>query len=195
MKKARRLINLDISEISSVDRGAGKGVRVMLMKRNDHMQTADETIFKGLSGLQPVAIAKRAFESVAAGEISEHRFAEIQKQLAVAMFPAAPNEGVALAKFLATAAGAETLRPRTGLGFAQNYELMKAEGNEPRAERAQPDGDNDDDVDKDEVDAMAREHRKKHPELTHPQAVAAILATPQGTEAYRRDKAARLRSA
>ena len=105
----------------------------------------DVSIAKGLSALQPIAIAKRAHESVSNGEISEHRFGEIQKQLALAMFPAAPNEGVALAKFFETAAGAAMLAPRRRMSVAENAALMKAEARpgeeDPPAERIDDGGD------------------------------------------------------
>jgi hypothetical protein len=147
----RQLKNIRIDEVSSVDRGAGKGVRVLLMKRGDDAESlaADikhyESILAGLKrndpesivaalplveeahGVAPGSIAKAlkafmpskqnernptmdsrleiakalgpqhlaeaAFRAVAAGEISEHRFGAIQKQIAASMFPNEPNEG------------------------------------------------------------------------------------------------------
>lgn len=197
MKKARRLVNLDISEISSVDVGAGRGVRVMLMKaananrRIDHMQT-DQTIFKGLSGMVPLNIAKAAHAAVAAGEMSEMRFSEVMKTLALSLFPDAPNEGVALAKLFETAVGKALLAPRTGLSFAQNYELVKREGNDPTPHRARP-GEEDPPAEgtpeaaHEQLSEMARERMKKHPEQSFQQHyTAAMTDSEEGRQLARR---------
>jgi hypothetical protein len=110
-----RLKNLKIDEVSSVDVGAGRGVRVLLMKsatkRNDDMDT---------SNLRPMIIAKRAHSAVSNGEMSEYAFGKAQQQLAELM-------GLSLAEFFETPAGLATLAPRTALSAAQNLELMKRE--------------------------------------------------------------------
>lgn len=188
MKKARRLVNLDISEVSSVTVGAGKGVRVKLLKRHNERNAMQTDIFK--SGAVPVNIAKHAFESVCAGEISEYRFGKIQQELAGLM-------GISLAEFFKTDAGLATLAPRRALSPAQNLDLVAKEYNDPTPQRAQPGEEEDGDTD--ELDGMAREHRanwnKANPgkrPMTHAEAVTAVLHTPEGAAAYQRAKAAHL---
>jgi hypothetical protein len=114
------------------------GVEVVLLKRDagnlyprgtgyDQPREDNISTTKGLSGLAPNSIAKKAVAAVSAGEIREHRFGLIQKQLALGMFPDAPSEGVALARFFETAVGKTTLASRPKLSPNQNYALAKAE--------------------------------------------------------------------
>jgi hypothetical protein len=200
---ARRIKNLTIDEVSSVDHGAGHGVQVLLMKRDgqrtltkrwdgrgqlgdrgfiyesERNEPTMDAISKGLSGIEPIAIAKRAHEALSNGEISEHRFGSIQKQLACAMFPAEPTEAHALAKFFDTVVGKSMLASRPRLSAARNYELMKAEARPGEEHPAAEHIDDDDDVDDDPLNgenpyhaaitAMAsdlgeqKEHRHKSP--------------------------------
>jgi hypothetical protein len=199
----RQLKNLRISEISSVDRGSGKGVRVTLLKsatqRNDDM-AIEATIFKGLSALAPLTVAKRAHADVAAGEISDFRFAEIQKQLAILMFPNEASEGRALSKFFGTIVGKAMLAPRPALSAAQNYALMKLEAAHiPKPHLEQPD---DDDDDPDEattaLNAMAAEHRQRlfretGKRITHDAAVVHVIGSDEGNALFQRSKAESLR--
>jgi hypothetical protein len=190
----RQIKNLRIEEVSSVDRGAGKGVRVLLMKRaterNDEMNI--EQVQKILG---PVHLSKRAHTLVSNGQISEVKFAEMQQEIALQMFGAESRSvGEALNKYFSCAAGQATLAPRPLLSAQQNWTLQKAEAERddvPHARLAQPDDDDAIDADK-ALDEMAAEHRKNDPKLTHAQAVTAVLATPQGNEAYQRARSKHL---
>jgi hypothetical protein len=61
----RQLTNLRIDEVSSVDRGAGKGVRVTLMKRDALYNL--ESLYKSLEGL-PAEVAEYAKRTFSADE-------------------------------------------------------------------------------------------------------------------------------
>jgi hypothetical protein len=72
-RKARRLKNLRIEEVSSVDVGAGHGVHVALVKRDEYEER--ETIMEKMQGARGEAgaysIAKRAWEAAQEGRLSE----------------------------------------------------------------------------------------------------------------------------
>jgi hypothetical protein len=153
-RPVRQLKRLEIDEVSAVSRGAGEGTRVLLMKGHNTEGENDvmAQIQKGGGGLTYHSIAKAAVEAAGAGQISEHKFGEVQKQLALSMFPHEPNEGKALARFFDTSVGKATLAARPRVSAARNIELMKAEraGEErPRGEgRANiPDESDDEDDD------------------------------------------------
>ena len=142
---ARRLKNLQIDEVSVVDRGAGRGVDVLLMKRasaEQERETNMQNIFKG-GAVSYMNVAKRAVEAAAAGEISEHAFGKVQRDLAASMFPLAKSEGAALAAFFETSVGKATLAQRPRISAARNIELLKAEGRYPHGgdDGEQDDGD------------------------------------------------------
>lgn len=142
-QKPRRLTNLRIDEVSVVDRGAGKGVRIVLRK-SDH---------EGRNPMieNPVTVAKALHADVSNGKISEFTFACHQQEFAKAMFP---NDApyVALAKFLESPAGLETLRPREKQSAEENTSLMKAEYTRPKAKTAKPSTDEDGDGDPSDTD-------------------------------------------
>jgi hypothetical protein len=116
--RRRLLTNLRIDEVSSVDRGAGKGVRVMLLKRH-----GDETrewdgrgpplgnrgyrFVKGESDM-PNTLSERVAKSHSAalrGEITFAEAASDQMDRAVEMFPHAKSPGEAMQKYMQTAIG------------------------------------------------------------------------------------------
>src|SRR5262249_35570360 len=135
--------NLRIDEVSTVDRGAGRGVRVVLAKRDSEAEgsmTVVESFLKSAPGIGTMTVAKKLHEDAASGKISEYRFAELQQQMASGLFPNDPP-GIALSKFFATPAGAETLRPRPRLTAAENSEIMKREYTRPKAQFERPDDD------------------------------------------------------
>jgi hypothetical protein len=67
-----------------------------------------------------ISIAKRAATAIAKGEINQKVFAKLQERLAQEQFPN-DSVGVALAKFYATAHGAEMLNA----GLKLNYEAVQ----------------------------------------------------------------------
>jgi uncharacterized protein YoaH (UPF0181 family) len=163
---ARKLVNLSISEISSVDRGAagdraGRGrARVMLTKRDDDddlVQVAGlsmpSSIAKALNSLAlkaeqekeapmntvPISrvqeilgtahICKRASEAVAKGEMDQFAFAELQKTLAMKMFPQSLTEGEALSRFFNTEAGREMLNAGCRANYIEVQKKVAGETN------------------------------------------------------------------
>jgi hypothetical protein len=144
----------------------------MLLKsatgRNDIMDTMTAAHVDKLLG--PTRIAKRAFEAVSKGEMSEFEYGCFQQAEAKRMFPDAPNIGIALSKYFATEAGMVGLAPRRAQSVAENTELMKREGNVPHLQRAQSAGaDGDSDSDEDDIATLMSEQG-----LTRDQATAAV---------------------
>jgi hypothetical protein len=125
-RQVRRLRKLHVDEISSVPVGANSGARVVFTKRED--STMDH---------HPITIAKQAQAAFSNGQLSERRFAEIQKSLALSIFPSETTEGRALARFFNTVVGKAMLAARPRLSTAENYNLMKSESGDN-------DGDDDD---------------------------------------------------
>jgi hypothetical protein len=71
-KKARRLKNLQISEVSSVDVGAGYGVNVVLAKRDTGHVERKETPMRTSPGANEFSIAKSLHDTAQRGELSEY---------------------------------------------------------------------------------------------------------------------------
>jgi hypothetical protein len=182
-----RLKNLRIEEVSSVDRGAGKGVRVMLLKRhnerNSHMQT--EEILKAAQS----------------GNVSEPTMFAAMTVLARQYFPLAKSEAEAWVQFTEhNAIGKRMDAVRRTLpkgtfeervGFVKTMAEYAKAGTIPRAVRAQPDDDredDDDDADK-AIDALAEQHRAKNPTMTKEQCVAHVIEHhPDGKRLYAESK-------
>lgn len=79
---ATRLKNLKISEVSSVDRGAGEGVEILLMKRNESNFAKSAAILKDLSEMAGGAMTfEEAHAAVEAGEYAEDMLGEIQEAM------------------------------------------------------------------------------------------------------------------
>jgi hypothetical protein len=119
-RRARLLTNLKIDEVSSVDRGAGEGVRVQLMKRDssgDEVRKWDgvgELAGPGGRGYRYVkeekemTLSDRIEKSHAAavrGDITWHEAALDQQSRAMEMFPTAKTTGEAMTKYMQTALG------------------------------------------------------------------------------------------
>ncbi len=184
---ARRYGQLTKLHIDSVD--AGVGTRVAFFKSQEFQM---EDILKSLD-TPADQICKRAL----AGEVPEPIMFAAMSKLAEQYFPLEKSRELAWVKFTegcAIGKRMELIRHQLPRGtFEQREDLAKALA-VPHAERAQPQPDDDNGEDPDEqLKALAEQHRKEHPELTHAQAVAAVLATPEGNEAYQRAKATHLR--
>ncbi len=113
-----RLTNLKISEISSVDKGAGKGVRVLLRKR-------DNTERNIMQNFDPVTLAEQMVAKVEANEWSEYRLGLFEVELAKRMFPTA---AAPLVKFENTAPWKIIHASRSVQSLDQRATLMKREG-------------------------------------------------------------------
>jgi hypothetical protein len=105
-RKRRLLSNLDIEEVSSVDRGAGVGVRAVLLKRNH-----DQEEFTPMDNEDMLAarIAKSTADRQE-GRISHAELAAQHQVVARKMFPDAKNAGVALTKFYDSEIGKRALQ-------------------------------------------------------------------------------------
>jgi hypothetical protein len=114
-RKARRLKGIVIDEVSSVDRGAGRGVTVQLLKRDRAERKPMNT---------PLQYAEAAVKAVTAGRISQFGLNVIIKGLCQDV------SGGDMNKFLyQTPVGAVFLRPReTRTSTAEEYDLQKSEG-------------------------------------------------------------------
>jgi hypothetical protein len=121
-QRGRVLRNMRIDEISSVDRGAGHGVRVMLTKRDGDATRPWDGVGKlgdrGFRYVQKedssmrehnlVSVAKGLGNAVAKG-LDGESFAKLQTQLAVEMYPDAPTPGHALAKLMSSNVGKDMI--------------------------------------------------------------------------------------
>jgi hypothetical protein len=185
----RKLSNLRIDEVSSVDRGAAIGARVVLTKRSDDMPDVFDSISKAMPGAITVALAKKLHDDASAGRISEMRFGQIQQEMAVSMFPNEPNVGSALAKFFQTVPGQATLAPRAKLSPEQNEALMKSESGDVASRRFRNmDGGGDSDVDAAKVlDELATSYAARDG-ISKSDAYTALLKTELGQKLIRADK-------
>ena len=120
-----KLKNLRIDEVSTVDRGAGRGVQIVMMKGGG--TTEVNNMLSELNSLGPIMVAKLLHRQVSEGAISENRFGQLQKSLARAMFPD-QSEGKALGKLFRSQAGRELIRPRNKYTPAVEMDLRKSEG-------------------------------------------------------------------
>jgi len=96
--KIRRLVNLTIHEVSSVDRGAGQGCHVLLTKR----ETEKHKPCGGLGAIETEEGRKQAMSDFDTA-IAEQRYAQ-------KMFPNEKSVGAALAKWYATPQGKDVSR-------------------------------------------------------------------------------------
>jgi hypothetical protein len=132
--KHRVLRNIKVDEVSSVDRGAGHGVRVMLTK-GDPVRKWDgkgqlgdrgyryvENVEKGNNQMSQLQQIGKALEARARGEVSDIDLAKQHQALAVDAFPQCRSIGEALAKWYGTAPGQAAL---TGAQHYKSYELQK----------------------------------------------------------------------
>jgi hypothetical protein len=148
-RAARRLTNLKIHEVSSVDRGAAHGATVQLLKGKPKMPTTlevqlvdkrqSEDIFAkaigtAMPGVAISAVCKKLVADHARGAITPAAFAKFQQELAVSLHPTASNVGVAMQRFFdsaigkamladASSSGYERLQKSTALG--NGYEVAK----------------------------------------------------------------------
>jgi hypothetical protein len=198
-RRFRQLKNLRIDEISTVDRGAGRGVQILLAKKSQ--QEAEMTdIAKTLAKLgagAPVAVCKAAHAAACEGAISDHKLGQLQKDMAEMMFAGDPK---ALSKFLKTAAGRATLAPRPKYPASVEYELRKREADE-LAKRApeRPTFPNNGSADLEQhlspyyktILSKARDLQAtpEGAKMSDAQAFAHICKTPEGAELLGKDRA------
>jgi hypothetical protein len=120
-RKARRLKHIQIDEVSSVDRGAGHGVEVRLIKRDAGHEERKPTMQMSQTspGANEFSIAKSLFNAAQEGRLSEY-------DLSIAMreFARVYHDG-SMAKFLDTELGKIFLAPRTmRKSYAEESELL-----------------------------------------------------------------------
>jgi hypothetical protein len=137
-RKARRLKNLRIEEVSSVDVGAGHGVHVALIKRDEYEERGTEMeMEKGLQGARGEAgafsIAKRAWEAAQEGRLSEFDLNTVIRECARVYFDGN------LTKLFQSELGKIFLQPRTmRKSAAEEAELLaKRAGDTPHSRLAQ----------------------------------------------------------
>jgi hypothetical protein len=94
----KRLRNLKIGEVSSVDSAANPLAKVTFMKADQEPPP-----------MNLITLCKRATEAAASGAIDSLRFDQIYKAAAQEMFPTESEAG-AISKFMKTGIGAEMLR-------------------------------------------------------------------------------------
>jgi hypothetical protein len=145
-RKRRVLRNIKVEEVSSVDRGAGHGVRVMLMKRDAPRASEvrpwdgtglrvpdgqlgdrgfryvqkEDTPMREYSEHSLVSVAKGLTRAVEKG-LDGETFAKMQIELASQMWPNEPTPYHALAKLLETNIG----KSMTAKATQANYERMQ----------------------------------------------------------------------
>src|SRR5262249_46283511 len=98
-KAARRLSNLQIQEVSSVDRGAGHGCEIKLIKRSNEMPSLNQAV--GAS-----RIAKLLNDRLASGELSNVEWSQYTRELAEQLHP---NARSPLTEFFASPIGKSML--------------------------------------------------------------------------------------
>jgi hypothetical protein len=143
--RARRIKNLRIDEVSSVDRGAGEGVNVLLLKRLGfgdrgfiYERAPETTLEKVMENVSSVGVVKKLIGLVEKGECSDPiEFQKATEAAALAMFDREPNLGRALARFYDTAIGKEMLNAGVSLRTPAIQKQMREAG---LTKRAQVDG-------------------------------------------------------
>jgi hypothetical protein len=123
-RRARVLRNLHVDEVSSVDRGAGKGVRVLLTKRASEPVskvwdgigelgyrgfTYTDRVEKGHSQMTALEQIAKTIDGRMSGEMSDADVGREHQRMAMNMFPDAPSLGRALNEFYKTAIGQQAL--------------------------------------------------------------------------------------
>jgi hypothetical protein len=120
-KGPTRLRRLRIDEVSSVDSGAGYGVRVLLTKRHerkDHTMNTQQITDGGA-----LAFANRVWKMADRGELSQFALGEAMQEIAKYFF------GGDMGKMLDSQIGKIFLQPRTARTNAfEEAELQKREG-------------------------------------------------------------------
>jgi hypothetical protein len=118
--RARMLRNIKIDEVSSVDSGAGRGVRVMLTKRDAPPRATEvrkwdgvgqlgdrgfryiDSVEKGDNQMTQLQQISKALDARAHGELSDFDLARLHQAMAVSAFPTARSVGEALQKWYGT---------------------------------------------------------------------------------------------
>jgi hypothetical protein len=122
-RKARRLKNIQIDEVSSVDRGAGHGVQVALIKRDTSHEKESrqmQVTETGSRGASAMSIAKSAFEKAQQGRLSEFDLNTVMKEIARFYFDGN------MSKMLESECGKIFLAPRTmRKSAAEEAELLQ----------------------------------------------------------------------
>jgi hypothetical protein len=129
----RRLTNLHIDEVSSVDAGAGHGVRVKLLKRDGPLTRPWDGIgtqgydrgyvFTKGQTTMPNTMQERiakSHEQAVTGQISFAKAASQQMDRALEMFPTAKSRGEAMAKYLQTEVGRRDVQNLKDLEFLKS---------------------------------------------------------------------------
>jgi hypothetical protein len=105
-RKPRILTNLDIQEISSVDRGAGVGVRALMLKRDgERKPTMLEQINKHFSEANWPTACEFVKTAAERGEMDSWTYGEFMQRAAMQAYPGEKNSGRAMARFLETDIG------------------------------------------------------------------------------------------
>ena len=128
-----RIKGLSISSVDSVDKGAGVGCEVKILKRHDERTKP----------MTHMSIAKQLNEAMQNGSISSFEYGTHMQEMATAMFPTEPSIGAALHKFFQTLPGqqmlANTRQPDTKQAidtFAKRHpEIAK---NQTQADETEP---------------------------------------------------------
>lgn len=189
---ARKLTRLRIDEVSSVDRGAGEGVNVVLMKRDDAkaLQTRKDNPPMPSRVEQLTAIAKqhglmrfaKFITEEGASGITEHEFTALVAEDAKRSKRAGESDDAAFARVF----GAEG---PDGVVLRKAHAVVKA-ASFPQMMDIVPtqvggaDATDVDDATKayEQVVALAAEMRAKSPELTTAQAFARVMQDPANRE-------------
>jgi hypothetical protein len=126
-QRARTLRNIRIDEVSSVDRGAGQGVRVKLLKRDATPSATAVKEWNGIGGpidtdrgyrfiekkedsqMSQLELINKALNARAAGTLSDYDLGRMHQAWAVEAFPAERSIGAALQKWYGTVAGQQAL--------------------------------------------------------------------------------------
>jgi hypothetical protein len=135
-----RLVNLEVDEVSSCAKGAGRDCRVLLKKNDERIdQMTQLRIGKSIEEVLGVPYrARRAYDMVCKGQLSEWSYGLEMQRLAKQLFPTAKSSEV-MSLFLDSDAGKVMTQPRPLVTRNDNERLMMVEKVlEPDAKSVRP---------------------------------------------------------
>jgi hypothetical protein len=170
-RPVRILRNLRIEDVSSVDEGAGRGVKVVLTKRNGEEVTYTTSQRTPDMTTAPATIAKATENSINA--IAER----LQKR------NPGLSWGEAVQQAISDPSVSDLVRAERDAKFGKAYEPSADRRRSPdpvRVEQPVPDS-------SDVLARLAKEHMAANPGVTYPQAIVAASAHPDFIKARARD--------
>ena len=192
------LKGLEIFSVDSVDKGAGEGCRVLLMKRdNTRRESQMVDVTEGLTETVKKSSREEILKVCATDEVSKPVLGQFIDHLAAAQRRDGESSQQAYARFVSEGFGKRLLaihQVSPGRDYWQQaaFEKFTKRSAAPHADggggKSHLPGDSEADLEK-----LVDEYVQNHPKINRATAYGHVLRTPAGKEAYNREKTARLR--